>query len=253
MSTNLPAQSTELAKLLNDPLLASLAQLYDDPEVTAAVSELRLKIIDRFLTSSESLEGIDMLSEHGNFVFEGIAERLRAARTDLSAIGIEMCLGDIQLLDAQGKLGIGNLSIPCGSAWARQDFVNTNPIKDVDAFTVTPYGATRWHDPYDVTKDSAGPAFALNDREAVAAQILMVVNAALGYKSMAISALEEDDVVPGLRMMKFDANKRDLFDALEYAVRLKEELRSTAVVEDPSVRMIRGMSECATMALPSPQ
>ena len=203
-----------------------------------------------------------MLSEHGNFVFEGIEERLQAARTDLSAIGIEMCIGGIQLLNSHERLGIGSLAIPYHSQWARQSFINTNPLKNVDSFVITPYGASCWHNPEDVAKDSVGPSFALSHREAIAAQILMVVNAALGYKSMAISSLNEEDVVSGLRMMKFEANKRNLFDALEYAIRLKEELRLAEVNEDPSEQMIRGMSDSAghflynnheTNALPSSQ
>lgn len=242
-----PFFSADLVDSSVDPLFRKLAELYNDPEVVAAVSALRLKIIERLLGVVENPQGIEFVRDKGEFIFSGIRTRLQRAQNDLAAINIEMVGGDVELLDNEGIISIGKISIPRDSQWAKQDFINTNPLDSVARFTFTPICRGPSIDPRIVTKNSEGAEFLLDEREAIAAQILMVVNSALVYRNLAVSALEEEEVVLGLKKMKFAANTSDLIDALEYAVRLKEELRTTVVQEDPSERMIRGMSAAANL------
>ncbi len=227
----------------DDPLFRALGELFNDPEVEEAVSGLRLKIIDRLLMAAEPVEGLELGS--GYFVREGIEDRLREARGNLSAIGIEMVIGSVDLFDAHGRTSIGQIAVPHRSDWARQNFINTNPIKDVEKFVFTPYTVVSpYVSPREVTKDSPPPAFLLSDREGIAAQILMVVSAALAYRDIAEAVATEENPDRTLRIMKVSANMRDLYSALQYAVKLKQKLHEVPLLE-PSERMILGMSEAA--------
>lgn len=230
----------------SDSLLQKLTELFADERIQQAVSELRLKIIDRLQGSHEPLEGIDMLSEHGTFVRDGIRERLEGARSDLNAIGITMFMGGVELFDETGKTIIGQIAIPYKSRWARQSFINTNPLKRVESFTFTPYGASSWINPEGVKEGDEGSAFFLTERQAIAAQILMVINAVIDYRDLTLSALREREDDWNYGAPKVDADLRDLLAAYEYARELREELLHMPMF-DPRKDMTALMSAAASV------
>jgi hypothetical protein len=226
--------------LEDDPLLQRLAELYNDPVIEKEVNNLRRKIIDKLLSSSEDLYGVDMNSEDGTYVHDGIKERLLKAREDLASVSIEMTIGGVQITDGKDMLRTGIITIPFHSSWAQQRFANRNPLEAVNQFVFTAYKTSGWVLPRNVDENSTGPEFTLNYREEIAAQILMVVNAALTYRNLAYLALNED-LPRGHAEVKSQENMQDLREALQYAVQLKDALLPTSHQQD----MIQGMSASA--------
>lgn len=227
-----------------DPLLVHLSKVFDDPAVESAVTDLRRKIVDRLITSEEELTGVDRRSEHGTFVLSGIKDILAKARCDLSSISIEMIIGSVDVMNDDVHVAVGNIAIPYDSRWARQWFINKNPLEDVRRFAFTPYKALDWRvDPKTVTVDGPGPAFLLDEREAVAAQVLMVINAAMAYRNLTVHAMRERDEGSIAGPMKVRANLDDLRDALQYAEELAEELRDMGPIVVHNERPMNDMTE----------
>lgn len=154
---------------------------------------------------------IDMQSERGDFVFEGLRPLLQSA-TEETRLTVDPCVG-LVLLDE--KLGIAQMNVPYTSefGWmARRGLFNTNFLFDGEKFVVTPYRALdRDIFPKDVHGDDPAPAFELTDGEALAAEAGLVLQSASATGHNAIGT--RNNSTPHA----FNANVRDLVEMVDYA------------------------------------
>ena len=214
--THIPA--TEPNTLPSDPLLVSLALLFDDPLVHEAIRDLREEILRRL---EEYLSGENSLTVERAIM---ISAQLEKARQDFSSIMIDMAMGEVIIVSDPKDFIIGKISVPCTSRWARQAFINTDILRlDVQRFVFSTFAMGRTILPSHVKEENEGPEFLLSDRQAIAAQILMVIHAAVRYRDLTVHALEAENMNSELRMLVTEANKEDLSRALDFAFELRQE------------------------------
>jgi hypothetical protein len=220
MSEMIHIPASEPVSLPSDPLLVRLAVLFDDPLLHEAIHELRSEILrrlEKYLTGENS-----MTAERATM----ISARLKEATQDPSSVMIEMCMGEVIIVRNHENFILGQVSVPKSSQWARQAFINRNIVSnDVQGFVFTTYAMGRIVNPWNVNERSEGPEFLLSERQAIAAQILMVMHAAVRYRDLAARALNAENMDPELRMLVTEANKADLSRALNFAVELRQENR----------------------------
>lgn len=148
------------------------------------LEEAQMAIKHRLLEFPGELEGTDWLSKDGNFVREGIAQRLLEAD---AAEDIQLdFLGPVFLKGVSFKTCIGTLSIPYSSRWAQQAFINTNVLAECDHFVFTAYRCSSFINPSSAERNTSG-ALILSERQRVGAEIGMCANGLTGYMQVANS------------------------------------------------------------------
>lgn len=204
--------------LPSDPLLIGLDVLFNNQWVHKVIRDLREEILRRL---EEHLAGENSLTAERAII---ISAQLEKARQDFSSIMIEMCMGEVIIVRNHKNFILGEVWVPSSSQWAKQAFINRNIVSnDVQGFVFKTYAMGRKVNPWNVNEKSEGPEFLLNDRQAIAAQILMVMHACVRYRDLTVRALNAEDMDPQLRMLVREANKADLSRALDFAFELCQE------------------------------
>lgn len=221
-------------------LLGYLGRFCAHEIIVSAVSSLRKRMIDCLKSSIEKLEGED----DTGYVVDSNKIRLflQHASDNLHTVSVDHISGAVSIMQDNYHLRVGTIYVPFGSDLSQLSFTNTMLLHPaITCFVFTRFQCFSSVQPSSIASEEfSDGSFCLSDREAIAAQILMLVSACMASGGIlnAISA-EMSEIGVECASDKLAVNKAALCEFLACLDRLKDELLRMPTAEERGSEALR--------------